>query len=214
MKRTIITLLLLLLTTAQVAAAAESDDLFATGAALIEAHCSECDGATRAGLEAGITAMRQAIDLGYANPIAAYQLLADGYATMAWVHAPLQSAEQTSYLALQDAAYRRLVELAPNDAAIRLEYATFLTDPAARLPHAQAAVSLAPESANAHFVLAVTLVEMQQYGASMNEADAAIAYATVEEANKYADYLSGMYLAAGMTAESTLVLDEAKRKNG
>lgn len=213
MKRTLIALLSLLLTAGPLAAA-ESDDLFASGAALVEAHCGECDGATRAGLESGIAALRQAIDLGYANPIAAYKLLADAYATMAWVHSPIESAAQQSYLTLQDAAYQQLIALAPNDAAIRLEYATFLVDPVARLPHAEAAVSLAPQSANAHFVLAVTLVATQQYAASMDAADTAIAYATVEEANKYASYLSGMYLAAGMTAESTLVLDEAKRKNG
>jgi len=55
---------------------------FAAGKKLIQENCIDCMGGTRAGLEHGITEVKNALTGGYPERKAAYELLADAYAEM------------------------------------------------------------------------------------------------------------------------------------
>lgn len=213
MNRRFFTLTLtLLLVISSMAGAAERDELFAKGRGLIDDNCGDCHGGTRQGLQAGIEAVKEALELGFADEKAAYQALVDGYNTLALVYAIPDSEEQQFVRGQQEGAYGRLLEVAADDAQVRFDYAQFLTDPAAKLEHFEAAANLAPKWAEARFALAASLIAAGNVEAALAEAQTAIALATRDEAERYGRRLGELFDLAGRPDEATMLREEAKRK--
>ena len=213
MNRRFFTLILtFLLVSSSVAAAAERDELFAKGRALIDDNCGDCHRATRQGLQAGIEAVKQALELGFADEKAAYKALADGYNTLALVYVIPDSEEQKFVRGQQERAYLHLLEIAADDAQVRFDYAQFLADPAAKLEHFEAAAKLAPRWAEARFALAATLAAAGNVEAALPEARAAIALADRDHVERYGRRLGELFELAGRPAEANMLRNEARRK--
>jgi tetratricopeptide (TPR) repeat protein len=201
MKRMLITLSLTLLVTGGHAAAGEADQLFTEGLALIRKNCGECLSATRAGLEDGIDAVETAIELGY-DELAGYKALARAHNTLAFAYTRADTEERKAALERLDTVYQRLLELAPNDAEVRVAYARLVHDPAARLEHLGAAVEAAPELPAARSLLALTLIELGNVEAALPHARAAVAIARPDIAADLARQLAQRLDAAGRTADA------------
>ena len=220
MKRAMLTLMLAALIACQSEqAVADSPGraraLFTQGKTLIENNCGDCRGGTRAGLETGIETMRQAIELGYPNKAEAYKLLTQAYNTLALVYAEPDSAEQKKVQSEQRELYRQLIELDPNDAAIRVEYAILAEDPYERLMQLRQAVEVAPKFAEARFVLAATLIERGDWESGTAEARTAIAQAQdADAAARYGRRIGELLTIAGRPQEAALVEAEARQKAG
>jgi hypothetical protein len=201
MKRMLITLSLTLLLTGGQAAAGEADQLFAEGLELIRTNCGECLSATRVRLEDGIAAVRMAIELGY-DETAGYKALAEAHNTRAFVYTRAGTEDRKDALAELDAVYRRLLELAPDDAEVRVGYARLLHDPAERIEHLEAAAASAPELAHVRNFLASTLIELGQLEAALPHARAAVALARPDVADEFARRLARRLDAAGRAADA------------
>jgi len=212
MNRRFFTLILTLLLVSSSVAAAERDELFAKGRALIDDNCGDCHGATRLGLQAGIEAVKQALELGLADEKAAYKALAEGYNTLALVYAVPDSEEQKFIRGQQEGAYRRLLEIAAGDAQVRFDYAQFLSDPRAKLEHFAAAAKLAPQWAEARFALAAALAGTGKLEAALPEASTAIALADRDHVERYGRRLGELFELAGRPAEASMLRNEARRK--
>ncbi len=211
MKRLSVTFLILLLAL-PAAAADTAAELFAAARAMIDANCADCYQATRHGLEGGIDTMKQAIDAGFTDQVAAYKALARGYNTLALVHAIPDSDEQKLIVRQQQAVYEHLVEIAPNDAEVRIEYALFLREPAAKVEHLEVAAKAAPDSADARYLLALALLDAGDAEAASPHARRAIALARQSAVGNYLKHLEERLGNAGLAAEAEHLRNEARRK--
>ncbi len=135
------------------AAAEDPAALFAQGQAEVEANCGECMGATRQGLEDGITKLRLALDLGYRNRAAAYRALADALGQLGGAFSTSGSSQQREVLEQQRDAYRRLLEITPNDTAVLYEYSATLADATERRSILERILKLDPKHPDALFAL-------------------------------------------------------------
>ena len=212
MKRLSVTLLLVLLLPLPAAATDTAAELFAAGRALIDDNCSECYQATRHGLEAGVDAVKQALDAGLTDRVAAYKALARAYNTLAVVHALPDSDEQKLLARQQQAVYEQLVEAAPNDAEVRINYAQFLREPAAKVEHLEVAVKAAPDSADARYLLALALFDAGRNDDALPQARRAVALARRSAVGNYLEHLEERLQHAGLAAEAEQLRSEARSK--
>jgi tetratricopeptide (TPR) repeat protein len=214
MKRLLFTLFLALsLAHAGGAAASEdANELFLKGRALIENNCGDCHGGTRLALEEGIEAVKRAIELGYRDEAAASKALAEAYNILSLVYAPPDSFERASIRGKQDAVYKRLLELVPDDPQVRLDYAVFVDDAGAKLEHARVAATLAPEWADARFLLAATLLESGNWEEALPEAEAAIEQANCGAVARYGRRLGELFDRAGRPKEASIIQAEAEAR--
>lgn len=192
------------------AASDDADELFLKGREQIEENCGDCHDGTRLGLEEGIESVRRAIELGCRDEVAAYKALAKAYGTLRLVFAIRDSSEQQQLIdEQQDAAWKRLLDLVPDDPQVRFEYAIFVDDAGPRLEHARAAAELAPEWADARFMYAVTLVESGSWKAALSEAQTAIEKADCVDVSRYGIRLGELFDLAGRPDEASMLRKEA-----
>lgn len=210
MKRLLFTLFAFLLAQPNAAAASgDADELLLKARAQIENNCGDCHEGTRPDLEAGIEAVKNAIELGCRDQAAAYKALAEGYNTLAFVYALPDSREKEFIREQQGAAYERLLALVPDDPQAHFDYAVFIDDAGAKLEHARAAAELAPKWAEARFLFAATLVQSGNWEEAFPEAQAAIENADLVDVERYGRRLGELFDLAGRPKEAETLRAEA-----
>lgn len=176
---------------------------FSQAKKLIEANCAGCAGATKEGLVRGIDAMRKVLDIGYVDRAAALRLLAGAYNALALVYTEPGSIEQGDASARRRAVLEQLIAFAPNDPAVRYEYAMTMSDREQRILALREILAVNPRHEDTRFGLAMSLAERKE-----NESEAALLLKDLvdstgpERAITYARRLHGVLLQLGRKTEA------------
>jgi tetratricopeptide (TPR) repeat protein len=126
---------------------------------LIKQNCADCMGATRQGLENGISSLNESIRSGYKNKKEAYILLRDAYNTMRIVYATPSSEEQRNIRREIKIVNEKLVQIDPNDPKILYEYARYLDDSDAQLQVYEIILKIDPDDVDARFASGKIMIE-------------------------------------------------------
>jgi hypothetical protein len=176
---------------------------FSQAKKLIEANCADCVGATKEGLVKGIESMQKALDAGYIDRGAALRLLAEAYNELAHVYAKPDSIEQGQALGRRRGILEQLIAFAPNDPAVRFEYAMMMADRNQRILALREILAVEPLHEDTRFGLATSLAEEKT-----GQAEAAkllrelVETKNPERALAYARRLHGVLLQLGRKAEA------------
>jgi hypothetical protein len=134
------------------AQAHESGDAhFVKGKELIENNCIDCMGGTQAGMEQGIREVEAALQAGYRNKKAAYELLSDAYAHMT-TYRGRNPEEANAYSTKRRQIDRKLFELYPNDPDVLERYESWLENDTEKVEILKRLLMIKPNP-NAQFVL-------------------------------------------------------------
>jgi hypothetical protein len=98
---------------------------FNKGKELIENNCIDCMDGTQAGMEQGIKEVKAALQAGYRDRKAAYELLSDAYAHMG-TYAGKHPEEEKVYITKRQEIDRKLFELYPEDPDVLQRYESTL----------------------------------------------------------------------------------------
>jgi hypothetical protein len=201
MRRTPLALVLWLLGAAPLGAAdAPSMD---RARSLIERHCGDCAGATRAGLEDGIAELERLVASADRDRAAALGLLAEAYATLAFVFCAPDSPEQRDVLARRVRTLASLLEITPDDPDARYEHAMALGEARARIAGLRRVLDADPIHEDARFGLAMSLLDEGENSESLRLLRGLVASSPPERAVVYARRLYGALTQLGRTDEAT-----------
>ena len=98
---------------------------FDKGKELIENNCIDCRGGTQAGMVQGIREVEAALQAGYRNRKAAFELLSDAYADMV-TYTGKNPAIAKAYTTKRQQIDRKLLEMYPEDPDVLQRYETWL----------------------------------------------------------------------------------------
>jgi tetratricopeptide (TPR) repeat protein len=185
---------------------------FQKGKELIQANCGECLGATKGGLEQGVSEVNLALEKGYGDKLAAYKLLADAYNTLAVVYSTDRSQEQLSYRDKTQRMYQQAMALDGKDPRLRYEYAMTLHDRTQQLQLLQENIKLDPNFAESHYALGVLLVWKGNLNDAITELQNALRLTDAQHAQSYAKRLIEALNAAGRQSEIPKVMQELQNK--
>ncbi|MFN7960817.1 MAG: hypothetical protein U0002_06050 [Thermoanaerobaculia bacterium] len=141
---------------AQAAGGASADEarrLFAEGKKLVEANCADCQGASQGALADGLAKLRQALEAGLTDKVAAYRALVDGYASLAFAFSRGDSPEQRAALEEQRRAYQDWLALEPRNIQVLYDYAFTFPQAADRLPVLERLLEIDPKHGEALFAV-------------------------------------------------------------
>ncbi|MCI0540562.1 MAG: hypothetical protein L0Z50_35630 [Verrucomicrobiales bacterium] len=206
---TVAAFLIAALATAQMQSAKEH---FVRGKELIEANGADSMGATRHGLEKGMAEVRQAIDHGYEDQVAAYKLLAHAYNTLALVYAEPDSEEQKQIFLLQRQTLEKLLELKPDDPRIRAEYARVTKDTKAEIAAWRDILASDPNDPQTRYSLGMLLVYDSQADEGARHLKKAVELADPHWARIYGGNARNVLIEKGKRAEADEVLQLMRKK--
>jgi tetratricopeptide (TPR) repeat protein len=130
-----------------------AEEYFLQGQKLVEDNAGSNMGATKEGMEAGIDALRKALEADYPNIKAIYKLLGNAYLEM--------TDYDKSYRQKRQDLYEILLKIAPDDPDVMDEYASsYLEDDKARqIEFYRRIIKLDPKRAEARYVLGKILID-------------------------------------------------------
>lgn len=195
-----------------IAVAESAQQQFEKGKQLIESNCADCMGSTKEALKLGVAEVSKALDMGYGNKVAAYKLLADAYNTLAVVHSEPGSQEEKIYSAARQDAYLRLIDLDPQNAQFKYEYAINLSDNTKQLAALQDVLKLNPKYADAHFAIGMLLARTGQVDEGIVELKKAVQLADTDQSKKFGRRLIDILNGLGRDEEAKQVLEELKKE--
>lgn len=212
MRRFLLTLTFLL--TANVlsitADAQSAEQHFQRGRQLIESNCGECTGASKKGLEQGIDEVNKAIDMGYSDKIAAYELLADANNTLGIVYSQPGSKEEIAYGNARQAIYERLMGLDPQNVKFRYEYAMGLSDETKQMAALRDVLKLDPKYADAYFALGMILTTTGQVDEGIIELENAMRLESGDRTNVFGERLINILEGLGRKDQAEQIRAELK----
>lgn len=185
---------------------------FVRGKELIEANGADSMGATRQGLEKGMAEVRTAIEQGYEDQVAAYELLAHGYNTLALVYAEPDSEEQKQMVTLQTQTVERLLELRPDDPRIRAEHARLVRDTKKQIAAWRDILATDPNNPDSRYSLGMLLVHDDQLDEGSKQLKKAVELADPHWARIYGANARNVLIQKGRTADADEVLQAMKKK--
>ncbi|NOT08419.1 MAG: hypothetical protein HOP28_09460 [Gemmatimonadales bacterium] len=172
---------------------AELDRLAKNGARLIDANCGDCMGAMVDSLRIGIAQAESAFTNGYADTSAVHQTLEQGYRTMAYVHAPPDSAAQREWEGRLGTLLRSFAERYPDSVDAWIAYSDVLRPSSERVAPLRRALALHPNTFIVHYALSYAFFESGQRDSMLTYMRKALAVANDEERRKYdADFQAMM----------------------
>src|SRR5258708_1005936 len=168
----------------------EVGEQFARAKRLIDANCGECSGASRTGLEQGISELLKAIANGAGNMDAAYELLEEAYNTLETLYTVPRSPEHDELAQRRIQIYRDLVVRHPIDPDLLLKYAKVTEDAGETSEEISALdrlLKVDPTKNEARFALSLALVKNRDIRRAMIEATAAVKAANQEQIEMYGE---------------------------
>lgn len=148
---------------------ADSEKLFSEGRLLIENNCADCYGGTKEGFEEGVAKIIKAIDMGYEDKIAAYNVLAESYRILALVYAVPGSEEQEGFYEKFRETYQKILSLDPNETEMRFHYASSYRDQEKRIVEYKEILKIDPNNFSAHYAIGVSLIDNYVTGINLND---------------------------------------------
>jgi tetratricopeptide (TPR) repeat protein len=200
------------LSTTAAASAQTAERHFQRGKGLIESNCADCMGSTKKALKEGIADLNKAIDMGYSDKVAAYKLLADAYNTLAIVYSDSGSQEEKTYSEARQDTYRRLLDLDPQNAQIRYEYAMTLSDSTKQIGALRDVLKLNPNYADAHFTIGMLLIRTDQVDEGIGELKKGLQLAEPERSKVFGRRLIDILVGLGRKEEAEQVREDLKKK--
>jgi len=195
-------LVLVALLSGLAAAAEPGREDFERGRRLVDANCGDCMGATLQGLEDGVSALRRALDAGFADPASIYRLLAEAYATLAYLHSRHDPGAIRRFEALRRDVLARLAALTPDDPWPRYELAISEADRDAQLAALRRLLAERPRHAEAHAAVATILEERGQLAEAVREMEQAVACADADTIETYRRRLIALRRQAGARCDT------------
>ena len=185
---------------------------FQQGRQLIESNCADCMGSTKEALKKGVAEVSRAVEMGYGDKVAAYKLLADAYNTLAVVYSEPGSQEEKAYSDARQDMYLRLLELDPQNAQFKYEYAITLNDNAKQIAALQDVLKLDPKYADAHFAIGMLLTRTGQVDEGIVELKKAVQLADVERSKMFGKRLIDILNGLGRDEEAKQIFEELKKE--
>ena len=146
---------------------------FDKGKELIESNCIDCMDGTQAGMEQDIKEIEAALQAGYRNRKAAYELLSDAYAHMT-TYTGRNPEQEKAYIAKRKTINRRLFELYPEDPDVLERYEITLETDAERLEILKRLVKIKP-TPDSKFGLGILLMQQRNVNEGLPLVRSAIA---------------------------------------
>jgi hypothetical protein len=153
---------------------------FQKGKQLIEDNCIDCMGGTQQGMEQGIKEMEAAINAGYRDKKAAYELLSDAYGDMSTYRGRYPE-EEKAYFAKRDEVDRKIYALYPNDPEVLDRYAQTVHDDNAKIEILRRLLKIKASPEN-KFELGYLLLKQRNVAEGLPLVRSAIETETSEEA--------------------------------
>ena len=193
------------------AVAQSAEQNFQKGKQLIDSNCADCMGSTKEALKQGIAEVNKAIEMGYRDKVAAYRLLADAYNTIAVVYSEPGSQEEKTYSDARQDMYLRLIDLDPQNAQFKYEYAINLNDSSKQMAALQDVLKLNPKYADAHFAIGMLLTRTGQVDEGIVELKKAVQLADMDQSKMFGRRLVDTLNGLGRDAEAKQILEELKK---
>jgi hypothetical protein len=145
---------------------------FERGKKLIENNCVDCMSGSQSGLEGGIREIKAALQAGYGNRKAAYELLSDAYANMI-TYTEKSQKEAKAYAAKRAQADRKLFEMDPNDPDVLARYENTLENDSDKIEILRRLLKIAP-APGSKFRLGFLLMKQHKVGEGLSLVRSAI----------------------------------------
>jgi len=169
-------------------------------------------GATRQGLEKGITDVRKAIADGYQNRADAYKLLADAYNVLALVYVKPDSEEQKKVFRLQKEALEEALALSPGDAQIRLDYARVTGNPQGQIAALRELQARDPKNAEINYMLGILLIHDSKFEEGVAYMEKSIELSDAHFAKIYGRHGRQILLEKGRKVEAAALAELTRKK--
>jgi len=128
-----------------------AEEYFLQGQKLVERNASGNMGTTKEGMEAGIDALRKALEAGYPNVIEIYKMLGDAYLKM--------TDYDESYRQKRQEIYEILLKIAPDDPDVMSDYVRYVQDKVRKIEFYRRIIKIDPKRSKARFGLGILLVK-------------------------------------------------------